>query len=530
MSSRNFHRRLVLFRYVPAGPPLLKLMPFLARALLAFSLPLTAVFAQPAPAGAPPISVAPDRPLSLEEAIALALQKNFSLQIENLSLENARENVTIQDAVFDPVFTAAGTRSLSQQASNTSVLDGTQREGPRNDNTNFRVGAQLPRIPYTNGTLQVQANIARSATNSTNALLNPSYGNGVSATLNQPLFRDFGRRAALAALENAQLAFNIATLNYKSEVLAIVSDTENAYYNVVAARELLRIRELTLQANQRLLSENTARRNTGVATDLDVLAAEVQVASARRALVQQEQTVRDTEEALLSLINVPLDVRPGIVAFDDREVPQPNFAQSYKLARDFYPDLQAGGQALRQLELNLETARRNLLPNLDLTAQLGYTARATEAGYQEAIANLPSHHGNNWSIALNYSLPWGQRADKARLRQAANNVSSQKVRLDFLEQQLMADVRAAVRAVETNLVAVEIAAQATLLAERQYEQQKARYDAGLSTSRLVLQFQDDLDNMRFQELSAKLALRRAVAELRRLEGTSLQRFHVELPQ
>jgi outer membrane protein TolC len=93
----------------------------------------------------------------------------------------------------------------------------------------------------------------------------------------------------------------------------------------------------------------------------------------------------------------------------------------------------------------------------------------------------------------------------------------------------MLDVRIAVRAVETNLVAVEIAQKATELATRQYEQQKARFDAGLSTSRIVLQFQDDLEAARNSELSAKLNLRRAVSELRRLEGTSLQRFKVEMP-
>jgi outer membrane protein TolC len=84
--------------------------------------------------------------------------------------------------------------------------------------------------------------------------------------------------------------------------------------------------------------------------------------------------------------------------------------------------------------------------------------------------------------------------------------------------------------VETQLAAVEIAAKGTELAARQYDQQKARYDAGLSTSRLVLLAQDDLENARFSELSARVSLRRAVAELTRLEGTSLERFRVQLPQ
>ena len=71
---------------------------------------------------------------------------------------------------------------------------------------------------------------------------------------------------------------------------------------------------------------------------------------------------------------------------------------------------------------------------------------------------------------------------------------------------------------------------ATELSARQYDLQKARFDAGLSTSRLVLQAQDDLENARFQELSAKLALRRALSELHRLEGSSIDRFRVQLPQ
>ena len=127
-------------------------------------------------------------------------------------------------------------------------------------------------------------------------------------------------------------------------------------------------------------------------------------------------------------------------------------------------------------------------------------------------------------------MPWGRHADKARYRVAQTNLNSQKLRLEQLEQNLLVNVRTSVRAVETQLAAVEIATKGTELATRQYEQQKARFDAGLATSRQVLLTQDDLENARFRELSARLALRRAVAELTRLEGTSLERFRVELPQ
>src|SRR5688500_17155051 len=203
---------------------------------------------------------------------------------------------------------------------------------------------------------------------------------------------------------------------------------------------------------------------------------------------------------------------------------------SYKLAREYYPQTLSIEESIKQLEIDLETARRNQLPDLDLLASLGYTARATSAGYQQAISNLPNDHGNNWSIGLNYSMPWGRHAEKARFRTAQSNLLSRKMQLEQLEQSLLVNVRAAVRAVESNLAAVEIAAKGTELAARQYDHQKARFDAGLSTSRQVLLVQDDLENARFAELNARLALRRAAAELNRLEGSSIQRFRVQLPE
>jgi outer membrane protein TolC len=345
------------------------------------------------------------------------------------------------------------------------------------------------------------------------------------------LLNGAGRHNANALLNRAKLGLNIASINYKSRVLALISDTENFYYNLVAARETLRIRQLTFTSSQRLFDENQARLTTGVATDLDVLTAEVGVATARRNILLAEQSVRDAEDRLLNLINMPnLDVRVGPVAFSDYRDGAPTFAVSYKRAREFYPETLSTEETIKQLEIDLETARRNQLPDLDLTASLGYGGRATSEGYEKAISNLPNDHGNNWVIGLNYSMPWGRHAAKAQYRTAQRNLSSRKLQLEQLEQSLLVNVRSSVRAVETNLAAVEIAAKGTELAVRQYEQQKARYDAGLSTSRQVLLVQDDLEEARFSELSARLALRRAVAELGRLEGSSLDRFRVQLPQ
>lgn len=485
--------------------------------LLSFALVVPAR-AQPAP------TLAPDKPLTLDDAIAFALRKNFDLQVQAYSTDSAKDSLTIAKAGFDPNITANATRTFSNTPNTGSRL-----EGSTNDNASFRAGISQPLI-WTNGSLSLSSSLTRSATNNTFSTLNPNFGNGLTASLSQPLLRNAGPTAAKSNINRNKLGVDIALLAYKSQVLNLIRDTETAYYALVTARETLRIRQLSLDLAQKLYDENQARQSAGVMTSLDVLSAEVGVQNARGAVLQADKSVRDAEESLLSLINAPdFDVRPGPVKFDDYTGGAPNFAASYKLARAYYPPTLSAEDTLKQLQIDLDVAHRNLLPNLNLDASLGYTAAATNQGYSEVLSNLPHDHGNNWSIALSYSMPWGRRADKARYHQAQLNVGTQKLRLDQAEQQLIILVRSAVRTVDTNLSAVEIAAQATSLAEKQYEQQKARFDAGLTTSRLVLQAQDDLENARFNELGAKLTLRRAATELHRLEGTSLQHYGVQLP-
>jgi outer membrane protein len=527
MKASNFRSRFVLY---PAPAPAVSpyspdMSRSLARALLALSLPLSLAVAQPVtpvPADQPTAPAA--QPFTLEDAIALALKKNFDLQIQGYAVENARENLLIARTDFLPTITASSDRSLSRATLVVTQPDGTTVVLPRHSNsTRFSLGVS-ERLPWTNGTLSLSTNVSRSSTQ------RPPFSTSVTGSLNQPLLRNSGPTIATANIERSKLGLNIQQINYRSRVLALIRDTENAYYNLVAARETLRIRQLTLDAGQRLFDENTTRRTTGVAIDLDVLSAEVGVANARRALVQAEQTVREREDTLMTLVNsFNPDVRPGPVFFEDYQISRPNFATSYQRARQSYPETLSMEQTMKQLEIDLATARRNRLPTLNLTASIGYN-NTDDSDYIGVIRALPDDHGDERRLGLSYSMPWGMKADRARYRQAMISLNSQKARFEQLELSLLMQVRSAVRAVETNLLAVEIASKATELAMRQYEQQKARYDAGLSTSRQVLLTQDDLESARFNELNAKVQLRGAIAELNRLEGTSIERFRVQLPE
>src|SRR3954466_3454294 len=108
-----------------------------ARAVVLLSL---ASLVLPLRAQTAPTVMSPEQPLSLEQAIALAVQKNFDLQLQSISTEIAKETVTTAAATFDPNITATLNRGVNQQASNTSRLDGLQTEGSRSDSTGASVG------------------------------------------------------------------------------------------------------------------------------------------------------------------------------------------------------------------------------------------------------------------------------------------------------------------------------------------------------------------------------------------------------
>lgn len=497
--------------------------PFVRALLLA--LGFAAIAGARAEETAAPVPGSP--PLTLEECIARALQRNFTLKIQDFSTDIARESLNAAKAAFEPTFTATATRAVSQQSTSTSTLDGAPTIGPRSDTTDTRLGVSQPIT--TGATLGLSTSLDRRATNSTFSTLNPAYNSDVALTVSQPLLKGAGTAVNRAAIERTQLGVSIATLDFESQVLQVVRDTEAAYYNLVFAREQKLVKEHSLELAQQLYDENKNRKAAGVATDLDVLSAEVGVANARNGVLTAEQTVRDNEDQLIALIGqFEFDTPLGDVRLPADVDPAPSFDLSYKLARDNQPDFLATRASIQQLEIDANTAKNSRLPSLDLGGALGFNG--TDRTYGTAMTRVKDADGYNWEVDLSLSVPWGLHAGRARYRSAQASLRQQQARLQQVEQNLLVQVRAGVRAVETSRQSVAIFGQATQLAEKQYELELARFKAGLSTSRQVLQTQDDLEAARLNELQARIDLRIAYANLHQLETSSLSRYHIALAE
>ena len=482
-----------------------------------------------------PPSVAPDAavsapapapasaPLTLKECVQRALEHGFDLEIQRYSPAIAKDAVDVARGGFIPTLSLTG----SQSHSNTGPI--ASAPGAKSDARLFNLG--ITELLQTGTSVSVSTSFDRSENHPAafTSFYNPAYTSDVTVAVTQPLLRGAGTAVTTAALNRARIGQQRAEYDFKAKALNIVQQTEGAYYNLVYAREQLSVFKVSLDLANRLLDEAQAKRTVGTATDIDVLQAQVGVANARSNVLSAEKSVKDSGDALLALIGrFELDTPLGTAKFEDFNGQLPVIESSYQLAMRNQPDYISAKMELDQLKLDLSVAKDALKPTLNLNGALGFNG--TKGSGYDAFNSAAARDNNSWQVGFTLSYPWGRVSDKARYRQSLAILNQQTLTVRQLEQSILVQVRSAVRAVETNSEKVKIAALAAEFSTKQYDLEIARFSAGLATSRDVLQTQSDLENARVAELQARITLQNSISALHRLEGSSLDRYQITLPE
>ena len=458
--------------------------------------------------------------VTLENCVAQALGRNFNVRIQWFSVQESTDSVVIQQAAFLPTFGFNANKTVDQTATS-QAIPGTI---PYTSTTSSTFS--LSDTVITGADVSASYSLGRQFFSPVFSTPDPAYGSTASLSVTQPLLNGAWPDYNRANIENARLGVTISNLNFKSTILTMILNVETTYYNLLFQREQYKVQLEELKQAQQLLDENTVRRETGVQTDLDVMNAEAGVAAAKNLLILDEQAVHNSEDDLLQLLgDRQFATAVGATHFPFVGEPDVSFDRSYKLARDNGPNLAVAQATIDQFKLAALKAKRSMLPTLNLNGGLGYSSYASTAS--QSITG--SWSGYNWTAGLTLSVPWGLSGGRAAYRQAVAGVRSQEVAYDQADQSLVVGVRAAVRAVQASGESVRLSAENTKYAQKAYELTKAQFDAGLATSYLVLQSQNTLETARVSELQAKVNLLSAIANLRFLEGSSLQLYRINLP-
>jgi len=461
--------------------------------------------------------------LTIEDCIRIALEKNYDVRISENATKGAEQDVEIANAQFQPSLAVSTSDSFNTQTRSGDRLDGAAQPQSNAQSNRITVSKALD----TGGTLSMSTRLNRNYSNSTNSTINPAYRASTTLSIRQPLLSGYGPGVARANRKLSKLSLEQSKLDFQATVLTTINTTESAYHSFVFAQEQHEVRKAALKLAEDLLEENKTKEETGIATSLDVLQAKVGVANATDRLLRANKAVEDAQDRLLTVIGEDSLVGRSLTveAPDVGNPPMPEIESTFTKVIDNAPRYLTLINQKQRREIELRRNKRNRLPSLNLNGD--YALTGLESSMLAAYDDVTERDSFNWQWSLSLDVPWGLNEKKANYMKAQIQLDTEEARTSREKQRLMRDTRIAIREVTTAIDGTGIKELATELSAQEFEMEKAKFDAGLSTGRRVLEAQQRMEESKVSELQSKIDLLNAYSDLRELDGESLKRYGIQ---
>lgn len=329
-------------------------------------------------------------PLRLRDAIAAALQHGPALRPAEDAAAAAGIRLQLARSAF-------GMKITPTFGSGTDALGGARQD--------FGVGVSK-RLP-TGGDARLLVDSFQSAWATGDAR-----DVGYAFSLSQPLLRGLGP-GATADLVTARRASATAEHTRHDAAQQLVVTVARAYYSVAMRQRLVRTAQLALERSARLRAASEARMKVGLATQLDVLRADLLQVETDAGLANQSEALAQALNQLKVLIGQPVDA-PIEIASDDLAAASLGSSSEPALPRQDGTsegalvsmaltnrrDVREARDRIADAQLARRVAQWNLLPRLDLN--VSYSRRGLGAPAGSPLDTLL----NGWrvNLATSYSV------------------------------------------------------------------------------------------------------------------------------
>jgi HAE1 family hydrophobic/amphiphilic exporter-1 len=513
--------------------------------------------------------------LSLNDAIALALQNNNDIDASRIDVQVAEYNLTAARGVYDPVFSSESYYESRTTPTSSTIAGGLNGSVTQKDATGAaRVGGFSP---YAGGSYQLDFSSTRLQTNNQNVTLNPQYPAALTLTYTQPLLRGLRFDQNRRQIEIAKKNLSLTDAQFRQRAIETITQVEQAYWDLVFALRNLQVQidavkqaRTQVESNQRLVAK-------GVLAPIDIVAASTQVTTFEQNVYSAQESVTRAENTLKTLIlpdrNAPLWSRPLTpVTAVSLEPPRVPLEQAVSAALKSRPELSqlqtnaeinqidtryyrdqtrpqldlvgtytsaglAGSQvtptsssntsanALLRTRVNELSAIAGLAP-LPATTTGSTVPENLVGGLPKSLSNLIQQDYPTYRVGVVVALPLRNRtaaANYGRTLAEGRRIQNQRAQQ---EQLIEADVRNALQSLRSAEARLASAASARGSAEQQYESEQRQFKAGTTTIFLVLQRQNELLAARGRELQAQTDLNKSISEFQRATGNTLEANNV----
>jgi outer membrane protein TolC len=460
--------------------------------------------------------------LSLDDAIGLALSNNQDLNVTVNAAQASQYNLMSSEGIFDPVLGAFANRNHQEQPNSTILAGATVG---LSDTYNF--GGDVTQLAPWGGTFSLGVTGGRFATNSTFYTVNPTYNAGLKASFSQPLLRNFGFATTKWLIWIAKNSRDASYQQYLRSVQTTVNNVEQAYWDLVYTLQNLEVKKESLRIASELNRITKIKIDVGSLAPIDITQTEVGIAQAEQDIITAEGQVGDALDRLRRQLNIDPALGNAPIVPTDEVRTQPiaiELPEGTRMALVRRPEVVAQAYTADSDRIRYDYWSNQVLPGVNLVGSWGtvggtfaildqngnvvdVVADGLGAVYRQAL----DRNFRNWTIGLNISYPILNRYAKGQRGAAKYTWESDKAFLTTTQQNVIVEVRAAARAIDTASRQIVAASKGRELAEKNLDAEKKKFDNGMSTTFQVNQIQRDLSAARTTELQALVVYRKAVA-------------------
>ena len=449
--------------------------------------------------------------LSLKSYLDLVMSNNADISIQKLTVDFSRNAITRAFSVFDPLAIARFTTTRNQSPSST-LLAGAATLNQLSQPLTLLYSQEL----QTGTQYNVSFGSTKTSSNSTFSTFNPQLASNINMNISQPLLRGRGMAITRLPISIVRSKLRGAEYGFEDQINLLITAAENAYWDVVSAREGLRVQEESLKLADAALKRAEKELELGATSPLEIYQPQANYANSQLSVVQARYRLAQAEDALRRQMGADLDSRyqkVPIVLTEPVEAP----AESLAIDRDaalanalrHRPDLKNARQSLDVDDLGIRLANDALRPDLSLTAQYGSSGLGgifyprsnlsdptqqvipIVGGLGDALGGVFGFSNPVYGFGLTLRLPIRDRRAAADLSDAVVQKKLDALKQRTVEENIRLQVLTAVNQIENSRESVKIAKVARDLAQKRVEADQKRYELGTTTLFFVLASQND---------------------------------------
>jgi len=506
--------------------------------MFAFGIPLSASGQETAPStpSAPavpvrqaplpqmPASIATGTPLSMEDAVKMALENNLGIQADRMNPEIQSWALARAAGVYAPNLISSFS-SGNNSAPPTDFLSA--GVAVVTNGSTFSSAGLAQNLKWGGGNFQVTFDGSRATTDAPRTPYPLSLQSHINAVVNQPLVRNFRIDANRLNILQTKITQSVTDLQLQQDVTSTSRNVRAAYYNLLGAIASLQVAQESLDLAKQSNHDNQRRVEAGTMAKIDIVQSEAEVASNEEGVIIAEAGIQSAEDQLRALIMNPS--QPGFWTMTFNPIDQPTMAPrsidvdaAVKNALENRTDIQQLRKQIDGTDITLKYAQNQKLPEIDLQGRYGVTGiggtqyQYDPSGLTNSIVGTSVHSfgsvlqdvvDNNfrqWSVALNFSYPLGTSTADALAAQTQIQRKQFGTTMEGLKLEIATAVRDAARQVNMNLKRVESTKKAAELAQERLDAENKRFTVGLSTTFELLSAQRDLTSANQRRLQAVL--------------------------